>query len=257
MDDELEQLARDLDRAAREHAAIPQWAGAQPLTLQQAYEVQSRVADLRCAHGDEVIGLKQAFTNRAMMKRMGVAEQVTGLLCRTMEVPNGGPLSLAHVFAPRVEVEVMFRLARPVPPDATPMEALACVDAVAPAIEVVDSRYRDFRFSAHDAVADNASACAFVVGAWLSPPPELGQRAVTLEVDGTVAVTGDTANILDHPLLALCNAVRLAARDGRPLASGSLVLGGSAIDPFPVSAGQRVHARIEGLGAVGFVVSGG
>ena len=256
MDNELEQLAQGLDHAQRVHDPIPQWSGAQPLTLQQAYAVQSRVVDLRCAHGDKIIGLKQAFTNRAMMKRMGVAEQVSGLLCRAMEVPNGGPLSMARVFAPRVEIEVMFRLARAVPPDASPEQALACIDAVAPAIEIVDSRYRDFRFTTNDAVADNASACGFVVGDWLSPPPELGQRVVTLEIDGAVAVTGNTDSILDHPLLALCNAARLAHRDGRPLEAGSLLLGGSAIDPFPVLAGHRVQAHIEGLGSVGFVVSG-
>jgi 2-oxo-3-hexenedioate decarboxylase len=256
MDNELEQLAQGLDRATREHTAMAQWSGAQPLTLQQAYDVQSRVVELRCVHGDVVVGLKQAFTNRAMMKRMGIAEQVTGLLCRDMEVPNGGPLSLARVFAPRVEIEVMFRLARPVPPDATPVQALEHVDAVAVAIEIVDSRYRDYRFSVHDAVADNAGACGFVVGEWLSPPPELGQRVVTLEIDGTVAATGNTADILDHPLQALCNVARLAARDGRPLAAGSLVLAGSAIDPFPVQGGNRVQARIDGLGSVGFVVSG-
>lgn len=257
MDNQLEQLAQGLDRAARECDAMAQWSLAQPLTLQQAYAVQSRVVALRCARGDAIVGLKQAFTNRAMMQRMGLAEQVTGLLCRDMELPDGATLDMARVFMPRVEVEVMFRLARPVPPNATIEQALAHVDAVAVAIEIVDSRYRDFRFSAHDMVADNASACGFVLGPWISPPPELGQRAVTLEIDGAVAATGDTANILDHPLQALCNAARLAARDGRPIVAGSLILGGSAIDPFPIQAGNRVRARIDGLGSVGFAASSG
>jgi 2-oxo-3-hexenedioate decarboxylase len=105
-------------------------------------------------------------------------------------------------------------------------------------------------------VADNASACAFVLGPWLAPSTELAQRAVTLEIDGAVVASGNTASILDHPLQALCNVARLAARDGRPLAAGSLVLAGSAIDPFPIQPGNRVLARIEGLGSIGFVASG-
>jgi len=254
--DPLEQLALDLDRAQQQCRAVPQWSGAQPLSLEQAYRVQSQLVALRCGRGDTVIGLKQAFTNRAMMQRMGVAEPVTGLLCRRMQLADGAVFEMAQVFKPRVEVEVMFKLAQALPPEATVEQALERVEALAVAIEIVDSRYADFRFAAHDVVADNASACAFVLGPWLSPSTDLAQRAVTLEIDGAVAASGNTASILDHPLQALCNVARLAARDGRPLAAGSLVLAGSAIDPFPIQPGNRVLARIEGLGSIGFVALG-
>lgn len=254
--DALEQLALDLDQAQQQHRAVPQWSGAQPLSLEQAYRVQSRLVALRCDRGDAVIGLKQAFTNRAMMQRMGVAEPVTGLLCRQMQLADGGTLDMAQVFKPRGEVEVMFKLAQALPADATVEQALERVEALAVAIEIVDARYADFKFSAFDVVADNASACGFVLGPWLAPSTELAQRAVTLEIDGAVVASGNTASILDHPLQALCNVARLAARDGRPLAAGSLVLAGSAIDPFPIQPGNRVLARIEGLGSVGFVASG-
>jgi 2-oxo-3-hexenedioate decarboxylase len=142
------------------------------------------------------------------------------------------------------------------PADATPQVALDHVEALAVAIEIVDSRYRDFRFVAGDVVADNASACGFVIGTWMPPTTDIAGRAVMLEIDGAVAASGNTAAILDHPLLALCNLARLAARDGRPLAAGSLALAGSAIDPFGIAPGQKVQARIDGLGGVGFVASG-
>ena len=250
--DALEQLALDLDRAAREHHPVPQWNGAQPLSLAQAYQVQSRGVALRCARGDAIVGLKQAFTNRAMMQRMGVAEPVTGLLCRDKQITDGATLDMATVFNPRVEVEVMFKLAQALPADATVEQALERVEAFAVAIEIVDSRYSDFRFASHDVVADNASLHAYVVGAWHSPAAPLDNCAVTLEIDGEVVASGTTASILDHPLQALCNVARLAARDARPLAAGSLVLAGSAIDPYPIQRGNRVLARIDGLGTVGF-----
>jgi 2-oxo-3-hexenedioate decarboxylase len=254
--DTLDDLARKLDQAEREHQATPQWSAAQPLTLAQAYRVQSRRVALRCKRGDLVVGLKQAFTNRAMMQRMGVAEPVTGILCRDMQLADGGTLDMAHVFNPRVEVEVMFKLARPLPADATPEQALEHLESLAVAIEIVDSRYRDFRFVVNDVVADNASACGFVIGAWMPPSTEVADRAVTLEIDGAVVASGNTAAILDHPLQALCNLARLAARDGRPLVAGSLALAGSAIDPFGIAPGQQVRARIDGLGTVGFVAAG-
>jgi 2-oxo-3-hexenedioate decarboxylase len=256
VDTALASLAQNLDRALLSHRATPQWSGSVPLTLAQAYRVQSRGAALRCARGDVIVGLKQAFTNRAMTQRLGIAEPVTGLLCRGMQLADGGTLDMAALFNPRVEVEVMFKLARPLPADATPAQAQACIEALAVAIEIVDSRYRDFRFNVHDAVADNASACAFVIGPWMPPAMEVGARAVTLAVNGIVVASGTTSAILDHPLQALCNVARLAARDDRPLAAGSLVLAGSAIDPFGIAPGQEVLARIDGVGSVGFAASG-
>jgi len=247
----------NLDRAATEHRAVPQWSGTDALSLAQAYQVQSRVVALRCARGDAVVGLKQAFTNRAMMQRMGISEPVTGLMCRDMQLADGATLDMATVFKPRVEVEVIFKLAQALPADATPAQALERVEALAVAIEIVDSRYSDFRFASQDVVADNASGCGFVVGAWQAPGVALDDRAVTLEIDGAVVASGTTASILDHPLQALCNVARLAARDGRPLEAGSWVLAGSAIDPYPIQSGNRIRARIDGLGTVGFRASAG
>lgn len=252
MQGSLNQWAVELDQAAQQGQPIAQWAQPQALTLAQAYAVQSAVVARRCARGDAIVGLKQGFTNRAMMQRLGLTEPATGILCRSMQVPDGGVLDMTRLQLPRVEVEVMFRLARAVPPDATAEQARAAVEAVAVAIEIVDSRYRDFKFSVQDAVADNVSACGFVIGPWQEMPAELGQRAVTLEIDGKLAVSGNTANILDDPLLALCMAARLAARDGRAMPAGSMVLAGSAIDPLAIRPGQHVVARIEGMGTVQF-----
>lgn len=255
IDPQLAQLALALDAAALHRRSIPQWSGPAPLSLAQAYAVQSHLVAQRCARGDAVVGLKQAFTNRAMMQRLGVAEPVTGLLCRDMQLADGGTLDMATVFKPRVEVEVVFKLAQPLPGDVTPAEALKRIEALAVAIEIVDSRYGDFRFSVNDVVADNASACGFVIGAWMPPSTGVGRRDVALQVDGMVVANGYTDAILDHPLQALCNLAYLAQRDGRPLAAGALVLAGSAIDPFGIAPGQQVQARIDGLGVVGFNTS--
>lgn len=256
IDEALEQLAQDLDRAQQARQPVAQWSGPQALTLEQAYRVQSRGVALRVARGDRVVGRKLGFTNRVAMQRMGIAEPVTGLLCQSMQLADGGTLDMAQLFTPRVEVEVVFKLAQTLPADVTAQQVLERIESLAMAIEIVDSRYSDFRFVAHDIVADNAFGCGFVVGPWMPPSTEVGQRAATLEIDGVNVASGNTAVILDHPLQALCSAARVAARDGRPLQAGSLVLAGSAIDPFGIVTGNRVQARIDGLGTVGFIASG-
>lgn len=252
-DPALEQLAQDLDRAQRDAVAMPQWSGSVPLSLAQAYAVQARIVALRCARGDAVVGLKLAFTNQAMLRRLGIAEPAAGALLRGMQLANGGAMDMARLLRPRVEVEVAFRLARPLAPGANRQQAQAAIDAVASAIEIVDSRYRDFRPVAFDAVADSASGCGFVLGDWCAPTRDLGDLPAVLEIDGAVVASASTAAILGHPLDALCQAARSAPQAiGRPLGAGDLVLAGSATDPVGLTKGSRIRAHIEGLGAVGF-----
>ena len=64
----------------------------------------------------------------------------------------------------------------------TPLEAMRALAGMAPAVEVIDSRYRDFRFSLPDVVADNCSAAAIVVGPWSDPATDVGNLGLLLEV---------------------------------------------------------------------------
>jgi 2-oxo-3-hexenedioate decarboxylase len=253
----LEDLAQALDRAAREGIAIAQPTGEQQLSLAQGHRVQARLTDLRCARGETITGLKLAFTNRKTMARVGVSAPVSASLCSGMQIPAGGSVAMAGHLRLRAEPEVAFLLHRALPADATLAQARAAIAGVAVAIEIVDSRYRDFQFNLPDMVADSASACAYVLGNWqvLTEQLDLGALAVTLECDGTVVASGSTSAILDHPLHALVEAARLAVVQGQPLGAGSVVLAGSATDPFVLAAGQRITARMDTLGVVDFQVT--
>jgi 2-oxo-3-hexenedioate decarboxylase len=119
---------------------------------------------------------------------------------------------------------------------------------VAPALEVVDSRYRDFRFSLADVIADNSSSAAFVVGPWQSLPEDLTQLGIRLCFDGLPLETGSAAAIMGDPLLSLTAAARLAADAGVTLEPGWLVMAGGATAARPLKAGVRVSAEVESLG---------
>ncbi len=252
----LERHAQALDQAQRKGIPIAQPAGEDRLDLARAYQVQARLTALRCARGESVVGLKLAFTNRKTMVRVGVTDPVSCSLCSGMQIARGGVIGLAGHLRLRAEPEVAFLLRSALPPDATWEQALAAIEGVATAIEIVDSRYRDFQFHLPDMVADSASACAFVLGDWraLRADLDLRQLAVALEVDGQTVAAGSTAAILDHPVHALQAAARLAAAHNQPLGAGSILMAGSATDPFVLQPGQRVLARIEQLGTVEFSV---
>ena len=82
-------------------------------------------------------------------------------------------------------------------------EVLAATDFVMLGIEVIDSRYRDFKFDLKSVVADNTSAARFVVGGQSMPVSGVDLRTVgiVLEINGQVVASGDGSAVLDTPLL--------------------------------------------------------
>ena len=64
-----------------------------------------------------------------------------------------------------------FLLGRDIETPATVTSVLAATEAVFAAVDVLDSRYEDFRFRLPDVVADNASAGAFLLGPRAVPRP--------------------------------------------------------------------------------------
>lgn len=252
-------LARRLDDAARTVTATVQLTAERPLTLDEAYEVQRAGVALRTGRGDPVVGLKLGFTSKAKAAQMGVSDVIVGVLTESMRIDEGGTVDVSGLIHPRIEPEVAFRLGVDVDPHDPSADPLAAVVQVAPALEIIDSRYRDFTFSLEDVVADNASAAAFVVGSWrnIESVADLQNLGVVMEINGEVAETGSTAAILGDPLRALPAITRMARRYDLALPAGLVVLAGAATAAAPLPPGAAVVAAITGLGRVNVSSRGG
>ncbi|MFB7514831.1 2-keto-4-pentenoate hydratase [Streptomyces sp. NPDC056144] len=236
-------LADALDIAAQ--GGRPLAGGRSGLTdTTQAYEVQEALVARRLARGERLTGFKLGFTSVAKMRQMGVSDLIHGRLTDRMEVPDGGRLDVSGLIHPRVEPEVAFLLGGTLLPGGDPMAAVA---AIAPALEVIDSRYDGFRFSLPEVIADNTSAAHYAVGAWRAPR-DLSGLGVLLELDGRPVETGSTSAILGHPLRALAAAARL----GGPLEPGTVILAGAATAAVPLPPETYVRATVAGLGTVAF-----
>ncbi|MGW6054414.1 2-keto-4-pentenoate hydratase [Streptomyces sp. NPDC055189] len=260
----LSPYATALDEAVTSRQAIAQLSGTASLTLDDAYQVQALGSELRETRGDRVVGVKLGFTSKAKALQMGVSDVIFGRLYASGEYADGGSVAMEDFIHPRVEPEVAFRLgARFDARAAADPEAdlRAAVDAVAPGLEIIDSRYANFKFSLTDVVADNTSAAAFVTGAW--QPTDLtatdvrfDDRPVTLEIDGAVAATGSTSDILGDPVLALPAIARMAAAQGVVLPAGSVLLAGAATAAVALPGGVTVSATVPGLGSVHVTTTG-
>ena len=232
---DLAALAETVDSAALHAREIPQLADTVTLGVDDAYAVQSLSVQRRLARGERPVGYKMGLTSRAKMQQVGVGEVIWGRLTDAMRVEEGGRISLSRYVHPRVEPEIAFLMQAPLSGDVSNAEALAAVGAVAPAREIIDSRYKDFKFSLPDVIADNSSSSGFVLGNWHAPTVDFGNLGIILEVDGRPVQIGSSAAILGHPIRSLVAAARLIAKGGGRIEAGTIVLAGGATAAHPLA----------------------
>ncbi|MFI0351236.1 2-keto-4-pentenoate hydratase [Actinomadura sp. 9N407] len=255
---DIETLAGTLDDATRAASAVPQLTTGAPLTVDEAYAVQAAGIALRAGRGDTQVGLKLGFTSKAKAEQMGVHDVIVGVITSSMAIPDGGEAELGRYVHPRIEPEVAFRLGTAIDPSDPECDVHAATTDVAPALEIIDSRYRDFTFSLADVIADNTSAAAFVIGPWrpYRKSDDLRDRAVTLAFDGDAVGQGSTADILGDPTRALDDIVRMAREHGLTLPAGSIILAGAATAAAALTPATTVTARVAGLGEVSVRTAG-
>jgi len=251
---DIAELAERLDEAARTARATPQISHTVDLTLAEAYAIQAASIARRLARGERRVGMKMGFTSRAKMLQMGLSDLIWGRLTDAMLAEDGGTIAFASYVHPRVEPEVAFLMRKRLEGRVTPLQALDAVEAVAPALEVIDSRYEAFKFSLSDVVADNSSSSGFVVGAWRSARTEIDNLGLVVAIDGRAQALGSTSAILGHPLRSLVAAARLVAEGGEALEPGCIVLAGGATAALALSPGQHISLEMQSLGRVAFGV---
>ncbi|OKJ32913.1 2-keto-4-pentenoate hydratase [Streptomyces sp. CB01580] len=240
-------LAQRLDTAQTSRRDTPSLADGHELDIDDAYAVQAGLLALREARGERIVGAKLGFTSKAKMAQMGVSDVIVGRLTDAMRIADGGEVDLSRFIHPKAEPEVAYRISRDVDLDDPSVDIVSCVDAMAPAIEIIDSRYRDFRFTYTDVVADNTSASGFAIGPW-RPVENVADRAVRLRTGGQEA-TGSTAAILGDPVNALHALLDMARRRRIPLEAGQVVLAGAATAALPLTAGIT-ECEVAGVGSV-------
>jgi len=256
MNTDIARIAEALDRAARSAEPLAQFSGSTAFSLDDAYRIQRASMQRRYADGEHSIGIKLGFTSRAKMMQMGVDSLIWGWLSNTMVEEDGGLIDLARYIHPRVEPEVCFLTRCAIDRPLTLLEVGNYVEAVAPALEIIDSRYQAFKFSLEDVVADNCSSAGLTIGAWSRNFSGLDNAGVVMRLDGRVAQAGSTAAILGNPLRSLVQASRLLHAAELELPAGSLVMAGAACAAVALYPGVHVSVDVHGVGQSSFSIRG-
>jgi 2-keto-4-pentenoate hydratase len=188
-----------------------------------------------------------------MQRQLGVDQPDYGHLLDGMFWLENEPIPAARFLQPRVEPEIAFVLAGELRgPGVTVADAIGAVGFVLPALELIDSRIRDWRISLLDTIADNASSAGVILGS--SPVPlagaDLRLAGCNLHKNGQLAGTGAGGAVLGSPLTALVWLANTVGERGVVLEPGQVILPGSVTAAIPVGPGDTVTATFAGLGSV-------
>ncbi|WP_328393445.1 2-keto-4-pentenoate hydratase [Nocardia sp. NBC_00416] len=232
------------------HPVTEDWPG---LDVETAYRVQDALIARKVAAGEKIVGVKLGLTSEAKQQRMGINSPLTAWLTDAMVLEPGTPIPTDQLIHPRVEPEIVFVLGeRLAGPGVTAATALAAVESVYAGIEVIDSRFTDFRFALPDVVADNASSARFVIGDIERKPEDLdlALEECVLHMDGAVVDSATGAAVQGHPAQALALAANALAERGLTLEAGWIVLTGGMTDAVFVQPGKPIVAEFTHLGSV-------
>jgi len=217
-----------------------------PTSRQEGYDVQAAVARLS---GQAIYGWKIAATSQAGQKHIGVDGPLAGRLLENRAYKSGASIPMGNNLMKVAEAEFAFRMARDLPPRApayTTKEVLDAVTSLHPAIEIPDSRYRDFsKAGAAQLIADNACASYFVLGPATTidwRPHHLAEHPVSAWVNGKRARDGKGANVLGDPRFALTWIVNELSAVGETLRAGQVVTTGTCVMPVEIAPGDHVVA---------------
>ncbi|MBF6224676.1 2-keto-4-pentenoate hydratase [Nocardia abscessus] len=248
------ELADELERAERERVAIDPLITRHPgIDVVDAYEIQLLNIRRRLADGARVVGHKVGLSSKAMQQMMGVDEPDYGHLLAEMEVYEDVPVEAGRYLFPRVEVEVGFVLGADLPgAECTEADVLDATVAFAPAIELIDSRIKDWNIGLADTISDNASSAGFVLGAQRVAPKDIDVKAIdaVLTRNGEVVAEGRSDAVLGDPVIAVAWLARKVASFGVRLKAGDIVLPGSCTRAIDARPGDEFHAEFAGLGSV-------
>jgi 2-keto-4-pentenoate hydratase len=230
----------------------------EPLGLESAYAVQRLLIQDRLDAGQRIVGHKVGLTSASVQKQLGVDQPDYGVLTNAMEYGDQEEIPFSHLIQPKVEAEIAFVLERDLDMDNISLaEVIRSVAYALPAIEVVDSRVRDWMISIFDTIADNASSAAFVLGGAAKKIDQLDLRLCGMRLDhrGEAVSSGCGGACLGNPLNALTWLARKMLKLEQPLREGQVILSGALGAMVPVTAGEVYEANISGLGSVSAIFS--
>lgn len=223
------------------------------LSIDEAYQVQLATIQKEVDAGKTITGKKIGLTSKAMQDSLGVGEPDYGHLLDSMIIDNGGVITGEQVLQAKVEGEIAFVLKKDLEgPNVTSFDVLQATDYIVPALEIVDSRVKDWKITLADTIADNASSGLYVLGdkKIKVTDVDLKQIGMALYKNDTLVNTGVGVAALGDPAKCVAWLANKLYTYGITLKAGEVVLSGALSAAVPGNAGDVFRAKFADIGEV-------
>jgi 2-keto-4-pentenoate hydratase len=244
--------ARALYEARRTRQAIAPFTDADPdLGMADGYAVQQELTRLLLADGDRIVGYKVGLTSKPMQQMIGVDQPDYGPVLASTVYSDGDIISAGSFIQPKLEAEIAFVLGSPLAgPDVSVLDARRAIAGMTAAVEIVDSRFADWRIKLADTVADLASNGAVAVSSRLVPLDGVDPRLIgmVLTRQGELIDTGAGAAALGDPVKVVAWLANTLGEMGVKLEAGHLIMTGALHAAVPMRPGDVFRADFDRLG---------
>ncbi|SFD42520.1 2-oxo-3-hexenedioate decarboxylase [Lentibacillus persicus] len=253
--DVVEAIASDLLNAEKSGTATNKFVDKYPeLDETLAYQVQDKLVEMKeTEEKTKRVGWKLGLTSKAKQHMMGVHEPSYGVLLESMQLNESEPVSIAPFIHAKAEPEIAFVLNKELKgPHISVADVLHATEYVAPAIEIIDSRFHGFQFTLADAISDNSSSSRFIIGERFFNPKNVNLKLMgfVYRQNGEVAATGAGAAVMGHPARAVAWLANKLYPVNKTLKPGEVILSGSLSAALEISPGDQFAASFDGIGAV-------
>lgn len=250
----IKEIAHHCERAELDGVEITKLTDDYPdMTFADATAVQWQIRRNKENRGTKVVGMKMGLTSWAKMNQMGVSQPCYGFLCDYFSYPDGSDIPFSDFIHPKVEAEVAFYTNRDLKGRQVSVdEVISATEFVVPALEIIDSRYKDFRFDLTSVQADNSSSRGFVIGSKIAGPHDFdwSTLGVVMEKNGEIVELGAGAAVLDHPAASVAMLAEMLADIDEYIPAGTFVMTGGITAAVLAEPGDAFNVRYQGMGSV-------
>ncbi len=224
-------------------------------TTADAFAVQQEIVRQNVEAGDAIAGFKLGNIAKAMQDKFGVDEPDYGFILASQFYPENLKISETEFIEPFIELEPGFVLKKDLGgKHVTAADVIAATDFVVPALEIIDSRIRNWNIGLFDTLADNGSIGGILIGGQPRKLSEvnLANQPGVIEFDGREVARGNTSEVYGNPISAIAWLCRRIAEYDVTLKAGQFILPGSCLAAEKMIPGTSITGRFEGWGEIFF-----
>lgn len=223
------------------------------ISVDDAYQIQLEQIRHKVDKGAVIVGKKIGLTSKVMQEMFNVTEPDYGHILDDMMYKNGEAISIDRFIQPKVEFEIAFVLKKALKgPNVTLEDVIEATDYVIPAIEIIDSRIKNWKFKYEDTVADNGSSAGAILGDKAVNIQDVDLPSVRMRVfrngEEIDSATGEA--VMGNPVNAVAWLANALNRYNISLNAGEVILSGALSAAVPIEEGDTFSADFGELGSV-------